>query len=413
LATQAAEAMGQCGIRRRPNGGMEDPARNLEEARRPSGDNLSGLQDVGQPESANKGYFMCDIQEMLEMQGVGRSTAVPENGKPFTFKSGAVYIGQWKGFVRDGFGTQRWADGASYSGQWKDNMAAGLGRFTHTGGDVFIGEWAKNVAHGKGIYYHRDLTKYEGEWSHDRQDGYGVETWGDGSKYSGSFRLGDKHGFGVYMWPNGSQFTGSWVGSHFEGLGVFLGTDGKLFKGSWQGSVIHGRGKYIWADGREYHGQYTMDKKDGFGVFKWPDGRKYEGYWSNDKEHGAGKCTTQDGIMQVAQFTYGVGSTPRSYRAEQGQQTLDMFCEARATPRSARTGNTPRSARNKAEGKGGTPRSNAGSSASSSTVAPGGSTKDFSNTDERSGFAGIPEMPDEDTGDMEDETHGNLSSLRK
>jgi len=39
-----------------------------------------------------------------------------EKRPPFTFQSGAIYEGEWKGNVRDGFGTQIWPDGARYEG---------------------------------------------------------------------------------------------------------------------------------------------------------------------------------------------------------------------------------------------------------------------------------------------------------
>lgn len=37
--------------------------------------------------------------------------------KKYTYKSGAVYNGEWKGGFRDGYGTQKWVDGAQYEGR--------------------------------------------------------------------------------------------------------------------------------------------------------------------------------------------------------------------------------------------------------------------------------------------------------
>ena len=39
-----------------------------------------------------------------------------ERRPPYTFSSGAVYEGEWKGSVREGWGTQIWPDGAKYEG---------------------------------------------------------------------------------------------------------------------------------------------------------------------------------------------------------------------------------------------------------------------------------------------------------
>jgi hypothetical protein len=39
--------------------------------------------------------------------------------------------------MREGKGTQIWADGSKYVGEWKENSAWGIGRFTHNNGDVY------------------------------------------------------------------------------------------------------------------------------------------------------------------------------------------------------------------------------------------------------------------------------------
>ncbi len=62
-----------------------------------------------------------------------------EKRPPFTFKSGAIYEGQWKGKIREGFGTQIWPDGAKYLGEWKNNKAEGKGKFWHVDGDMYEG----------------------------------------------------------------------------------------------------------------------------------------------------------------------------------------------------------------------------------------------------------------------------------
>jgi len=50
---------------------------------------------------------------------LGKQSGIPEreDRPPYRFKSGAVYVGQWKGGFRDGYGIQTWPDGARYEGQ--------------------------------------------------------------------------------------------------------------------------------------------------------------------------------------------------------------------------------------------------------------------------------------------------------
>jgi hypothetical protein len=46
---------------------------------------------------------------MLEMKNEVRK---------YTYKSGAVYSGEWWGGFRHGVGRMRWGDGATYDGEW-------------------------------------------------------------------------------------------------------------------------------------------------------------------------------------------------------------------------------------------------------------------------------------------------------
>lgn len=38
--------------------------------------------------------------------------------RTFTYSTGAHYDGEWRGGLRHGSGTMKWADGAIYTGQW-------------------------------------------------------------------------------------------------------------------------------------------------------------------------------------------------------------------------------------------------------------------------------------------------------
>jgi len=44
------------------------------------------------------------------------NSTVKEKRPVFTFKSGAVYDGEWIGDRREGYGVQKWPDGARYEG---------------------------------------------------------------------------------------------------------------------------------------------------------------------------------------------------------------------------------------------------------------------------------------------------------
>lgn len=59
--------------------------------------------------------------------------------REFTYKSGAVYKGDWLGGMRHGKGTMEWTDKARYEGTWDLNQAQGQGMFYHADGDVYDG----------------------------------------------------------------------------------------------------------------------------------------------------------------------------------------------------------------------------------------------------------------------------------
>jgi len=262
--------------------------------------------DEGTSESYWTSYF---ASEDKELRSVADATgALVKSRRRHTFRTNAVYDGEWLGNERSGFGIQTWPDGAVYEGQWKQNKAWGQGRFRHCDGDVYTGQWRQNMAHGFGVYLHRDGTTYAGDFLDDLQDGVGIECWSDQSQFTGKFTRGKKSGHGIYTWPDKSSYQGQWVGNHIDGHGVYIGADGRRFEGLWKASAMHGCGRYQWPDGRIYAGQYVADQKDGFGTFTWADGRRYEGFWWKGNQHGQGRLCheSSNGVeVRVAEWAHG------------------------------------------------------------------------------------------------------------
>lgn len=252
----------------------------------------SGAANVGR--SISHSYFARELPEFAELSAGGVDGQRP----PFTFRTHAVYSGQWRGKFRHGFGIQTWPDGASFAGRWEDNKANGPGRFVHADSDVFVGQWRANAASGCGVYYHKGgLITYRGQWVHDLQQGHGIEECDGGARYVGQFNAGMKQGYGTYYWPDSSQYEGQWWANSINGYGLYQGNDGRRFRGMWRDAVIHGFGQYEWPDGRRFCGQYKDDQKDGFGIFKWKDGRRFEGFWTQGKQNGCGATYLITGEM--------------------------------------------------------------------------------------------------------------------
>merc|ERR1719409_2563924 len=91
-------------------------------------------------EHMDESYFHRELPELADLP------LPPDPNKmgprpPYTFQSGAIYHGQWRGRTRHGFGMMKWTDGASFSGQWVNNVAEGHGEFFHADEDTYFGQW--------------------------------------------------------------------------------------------------------------------------------------------------------------------------------------------------------------------------------------------------------------------------------
>ena len=87
--------------------------------------------------SKSKNYHILTIIINLDFVSIKHNTR--QQRKPYKYKTGAVYEGEWVGGFRDGLGQMTWADGAQYIGQWALNKAHGKGKFIHVEGDIYDG----------------------------------------------------------------------------------------------------------------------------------------------------------------------------------------------------------------------------------------------------------------------------------
>ena len=116
---------------------------------------------------ASSKYFTYEESKETVSKKIYNPEQKREKRPPYQFKTGAVYVGEWKGGFRDGQGEQTWPDGAKYLGEWRENRAHGKGRFIHVDGDIYDGFWANDKANGYGVYRHVNGAQYEGLWNDD------------------------------------------------------------------------------------------------------------------------------------------------------------------------------------------------------------------------------------------------------
>ena len=144
-----------------------------------------------------------------------------------TYKSasGHKYIGIFfKGSIAKG--TSTYPDGAKYVGEFKNFKPNGYGTFVWTNGDKYYGEWKDGKSHGDGTKRWKDGREYLGEFENDKLHGEGTLFYPDGSKYVGEFIDGKRHGEGTFSYADGTAYIGKFLAGQEEGLGECVAKDG-------------------------------------------------------------------------------------------------------------------------------------------------------------------------------------------
>jgi hypothetical protein len=95
--------------------------------------------------------------------------------KSYTYRSGAIYSGQWLGGFRHGRGLMKWADGTYYEGEWNLGYAEGKGMVVYMNGDYMKGDYMYNKLNSFGECFNNELAyEYKGYWENDLQSGQGI-----------------------------------------------------------------------------------------------------------------------------------------------------------------------------------------------------------------------------------------------
>lgn len=230
--------------------------------------------------SANGDVYVGEFRHGVR-EGVGRlSTGLhvtnpSENGanvvitEPLTSAVGTdfVYVGEFVRSLRDGLGQCTYRSGALYSGQWKAGEWSGEGSLTLPGGASHSGMWSCGVPNGPGTYTTGDGEIREGVWR-DGEPVTGVEwriRYRTGDEYMGTCNPGSfteagtsiPNGSGTFKYSNGDVYTGNFVDGLRSGHGVCVFANGERFEGEWSKDQISllGKGRLTLSDGTSH--EYT------------------------------------------------------------------------------------------------------------------------------------------------------------
>ena len=122
---------------------------------------------------------MCDVSKPMNQWTMCTGTQLdPSN-------NGYKYVGEWKNGMRDGKGTETFADGYKYVGEFKYGNRSGQGTETYPDGYKYVGELKYNKRNGQGTETYPDGWTYTGEFKDNKRNGQGTATLVNGKKKSG------------------------------------------------------------------------------------------------------------------------------------------------------------------------------------------------------------------------------------
>ena len=136
---------------------------------------------------------------------------------------------QYKGIFKNGKiikGISIYSGGSKYVGEFKNFKPDGYGTFLWDNGDRYYGSWRDGKTHGKGTKLWNDGREYAGTFKNDKLHGEGSLYYPDGTKYEGEFLNGKRHGEGTFTYPDGTAFIGKFVEGKQKGLGTCINVDG-------------------------------------------------------------------------------------------------------------------------------------------------------------------------------------------
>ncbi len=123
-------------------------------------------------------------------------------------------------------GIAKFLGGAQYVGEFKDFKPDGFGTFIWSNGDKYFGPWINGKRNGNATMTWKDGRKYMGEFRNDQIEGMGTLFYPDGKKYVGGFLNGKRHGEGTFSYADGTSYVGKFLSGKEQGMGVCVGIDG-------------------------------------------------------------------------------------------------------------------------------------------------------------------------------------------
>ena len=264
----------------------------------------------------------------------------------YSYSLGGVYVGEWLGGFRHGYGAMIWPDNSKYEGNWSYGRPNGYGKFVHIDQEVYHGAWVsfwifpkdlfssagnfdklKNSASDGFLWLYAKHEMFKIEPPEQRRNSMqrknstnlimdkanAVRAQAESifkrvqdikNSLQQSFTIDLFKGFKEVQLDSG-KYIGNWKNNKKEGYGKLVSQNGDYYEGNWISDRQHGLGKQGWSSGNFYLGQFASDLKEGLGEYHWKDGSFYMGEWKRNKMHGIGKHVWNDGKEYIGEWVSG------------------------------------------------------------------------------------------------------------
>lgn len=194
------------------------------------------------------------------------------------------------------------------------NCIDGNGTYQYKSGAMYIGDWKDTVPEGKGKYIYKSQDTYDGEWLKGHRNGFGKYVFHNGGSYEGYFKNNYYHGEGKRTYSNGSTYSGNFTNDSLNSIGTINFSNGDKYNGQLFDYKMEGNGVYYFASGDKYEGQFKDNEFDGSGIEYFIKGGKLIGSWSKGKyingPNGEGgiviKLTPTSGVYEIPVTINGV-----------------------------------------------------------------------------------------------------------
>lgn len=232
----------------------------------------------------------------------GSSLATPSGNGKMLFKSGAIFIGEYKNGkkLQGKFTYKEDSRKLYYEGTYQDDIPSGEGYLVFKNGDEYKGQFKNGKYSGTGSYISKNYT-YKGSYVNGLKDGIGVINYQDGTIYNGYWYRDMMDGKGILTYSNVKKdsdiknYEGNFYENQYEGFGTLTFNNDEKYEGDFKGSVFNGNGTFTYKDMSTYKGHWDKGFRCGNGKIIYNNGNYYVGEWTNDCIQGRGKAVIING----------------------------------------------------------------------------------------------------------------------